>query len=105
MYRSMKKHNRFHLPGGGTMKATPLSSGRESSLPSTDEAELNAISTAQRKGKPLYFVRTDDGVTLDVLLSKTDALKRRDSAIHRTHNGLPRIKVYERVGTNLMRVG
>lgn len=105
MYRSMKKHNRFHLPGGGTIKATPLSSGREGSLASTDEAELNAINTAQRKGKPLYFVRTDDGVTLDVLLSRTAALERRDSAINRTHNGRPRVKVYERIGLNLMQIG
>lgn len=106
MYNSLKRQNRIHGPTRRTISCKPVKSGREESLPSTDEADLNAISNAVRKGQPLYFIRTADGVTLDVMLSKTDALNYRDSTRERIASMRSRIQVYERLGstTPLMRV-
>lgn len=106
MYNSLKRQNRVRIPGGGTISAEALKSGRgESSIASSDEGDLIAISNAMRRGDPLYFVRTADGVTLDVLLSREGALKRRDSIIDRTHNGVARVRVYERYHTALVPIG
>ena len=100
MYQSLKRQNRVRIPGGGTMSAKPIKSGRgESTIAASDEADLIAISNAMRKGQPLYFVRTNDGVTLDVMLSKTDALNYRDSARERISSMRNRIQVFERIGT------
>lgn len=106
MYNSLKKQNRVHGPTRRTISCKPVKSGREESLPSTDESVLNAISNAVRKGQPLYFIRTDDGVTLDVMLSKTDAVNYRDSARERIASMRNRIQVFERLGstTPLMRI-
>lgn len=106
MYNSLKRQNRIHGPTRRTISMKPVSSGRESSIASSDEADLNAISNAMRKGQPLYFIRTDDGVTLDVMLSKTDALNYRESTRERVATMRSRIQVYERLGTTtpLMRV-
>lgn len=100
MYNSLKRQQRVHGPTRRTISAKAIKSGRgESSIASTDEADLLAISTAVRKEQPIYFVRTDDGVTMDVMLSKTDALNYRDSARERISSMRDRIRVYERIGT------
>jgi hypothetical protein len=106
VYNSLKRQNRVRVTGQRrTMSAKPLKSGRdESSIASSDEADLIAISNAMRKGQPLYFIRTADGVTMDVMLSKTDALNYRDSARERIASMRSRIQVYERTGTALNRV-
>jgi hypothetical protein len=102
MFNSLKKQQRVRLPNGGTILAKPVRSGRdEGSIASSEEGELNAISNAMRKGQPLYFVRTADGVTLDVLLTKTGALERRNSDQERARSMRHRVTVYERVGTAL----
>ena len=106
MFNSLKRQQRVRIPGGGTISAKALKSGRsENSIASSDEGDLIAISNAMRRGDPLYFVRTADGVTLDVLLSREGALKRRDSVIDRTYNGVARVHVYERYGTALVSIG
>lgn len=106
MYNSLKRQNRIHGPTRRTISCKPVKSGRDESLASTDEATLNAIANAMRKGQPLYFIRTADGVTLDVMLSKTDAINYRDSARERIASMRNRIQVFERQGTTtpLMRV-
>lgn len=106
MYNSLKRQNRVHGPTRRTISCKPLKSGRDESLPASDEADLNAISNAVRKGQPVYFVRTADGVTMDVMLSKTDALNYRDSARERIASMRNRIQVFERIGstTPLMRI-
>ena len=107
MYHSLKKQQRVRVPGGGTILAKPVKSGRnESSIASSDEGDLLAISNAVRKNQPLYFIRTDDGVTLDVMLSKTDALNYRNSARERISSMRNRIQIFERIGstTPLMRI-
>lgn len=107
MFHSLKRQNCVRIPGGGTMLAKPIKSGRgESTIASSDEGDLIAISNAVRKNQPLYFVRTNDGVTLDVLLNKTDALNYRDSARERISSMRSRIQVFERIGstTPLMRI-
>jgi hypothetical protein len=106
MYNSLKRQNRVHGPTRRTISCKPLKSGRDESLPASDEADLNAISNAVRKGQPIYFVRTADGVTMDVMLSKTDALNYRDSARERIASMRSRIQVFERIGstTPLMRI-
>ena len=106
MYNSLKRQNRVHGPTRRTISCKPLKSGRDESLPASDEADLNAISNAVRKGQPVYFVRTADGVTMDVMLSKTDALNYRDSARERIASMRSRIQVFERIGstTPLMRI-
>jgi hypothetical protein len=95
MYHSLKRQQRVRIPGGGTMLAKPISSGRESPIAASEEADLVAISTAVRKGRSLFFVRTDDGVTLDVALTKQDALAYRESRQNIVH----RVSVYERIGS------
>lgn len=107
MYQSLKKQQRVLGPTRRTISAKPLKSGRgESTIASSDEGDLIAISNAMRKNQPLYFVRTDDGVTLDVMLSKTDALNYRDSARERVSSMRSRIQIFERIGstTPLMRI-
>jgi hypothetical protein len=105
MYQSLKKQKRVHGPTRRTISAAPIKSGRgESTIASSDEGELLAISTAMRKGRPLYFIRTDDGVTLDVLLDKPAAIKRRDAIIDRQQNGPARVRLYERKHTALVPV-
>lgn len=106
MYNSLKGKNLVHVTGQRRcLKFTPVSSGRgESTIASSDEADLIAISNAKRKGQPLYFIRTGDGVTLDVLLDKAVALRTRDVIRERIHNGRPNINAYERVGTVLTRI-
>lgn len=106
MYNSLKRQNRVLGPTRRTISCKPVKSGREESIASSDEATLNAIANAVRKGQPIYFVRTADGVTLDVMLSKTDAIGYRDSARERIASMRSRIQVYERLGatTPLMRV-
>ena len=106
MYNSLKRQNRVHGPTRRTISCKPLKSGRDESLPASDEADLNAISNAVRKGQPVYFVRTADGITMDVMLSKTDALNYRDSARERIASMRSRIQVFERIGstTPLMRI-
>lgn len=105
MYNVLKKQNRVHGPTRRTISAKPLKSGRgESTIAASDEADLIAISNAMRKGQPIYFVRSGDGTTLDVLLDKTIAIRTRDSFRDRIHNGRPNIHAYERVGTALTRI-
>ena len=107
MFHSLKKQQRVHGPTRRTISAKPLKSGRgENTIASSDEGDLIAISNAVRKGQPLYFVRTNDGVTLDVMLSKTDALNYRDSARERISSMRNRIQIFERIGstTPLMRI-
>lgn len=106
MYNVLKKQKRMLGPTRRTISCEPISSGREGTIASSDEGELNAIANAMRKGRPIYFVRTDDGVTLDVMLSKTDALNYRDSARERISSMRNRIQIFERIGstTPLMRV-
>lgn len=101
MYNVLKKQKRMLGPTRRTISCKPISSGRESTIASSDEGELLAISNAMRKGWPLYFVRTADGTTLDVLLDRNAAIRTRDAAVERHQNGRPTIRVYERIGTAL----
>jgi hypothetical protein len=108
MFNSLKRQQRVRIPGGGTMSAKPVKSGRdESSIASSDEGELNAIANAVRKGQPIYFIQSAEGTTLDVTLSKTGALERVNSEQQRARAVRHRVKVFERLGssTALMRVG
>ena len=105
MYNNLKGKNLVRVTGQRRcLKFKPARSGREESLPSTDEGELNAISRAMRHGEPLFFVRSSDGATLDVSLDRNNALKMRDAIRDRIHSNSPRIDVYERHATALMRL-
>jgi hypothetical protein len=105
VYNNLKGKNLVRLTyQRRCLKFKPAKSGREESLPSTDEGELNAITRAVRHGDPLFFIRTGDGVTLDVHLNRTNALQMRDAIRTRFHNGGPRIDVYERHATALIRL-
>jgi hypothetical protein len=103
MFNSLKKQNRMRsLTQRRTINCTPVHSGRgETSIAASEESELNALNNAMRRGQPFYFIRTGDGVTLDVLLDKTIALKTRDNMRERVHNGRPNIQAFERIGTYL----
>ena len=105
MFNSLKKQNRMRGPTRRSIDCTPVRSGRgESTIASSEEADLIAISNAKRRGQPLYFIRTGDGVTLDVVLDKAVALRTRDVTRERIHNGRPSINAYERIGTALTRI-
>ncbi len=105
MYNSLKGKNLVRIPGQRRcLKFKPASSGQESTIASSDEADLIAISNAKRRGQPIYFIRTGDGVTLDVLLDRNDAIRMRDAVRGRVHNGRPNIHAYERIGVALNRL-
>lgn len=105
MYNSIKGKNLIRVNGQRRcLKFVPAKSGRNESLPSTDEGELNAISRAMRHGEPLYFIRSSDGTTLDVSLNKTNALQMRDAIRDRIHSNSPQIDAYERRATALIRM-
>lgn len=105
MYNNLKGKNLVRLSyQRRCLKFKPAKSGREESLPSTDEGELNAISRAVRHGEPLFFIRSSDGTTLDVSLDRNSAIKMRDAIRDRFHHCGPRVDVYERHATALMRL-
>lgn len=105
MFNNLKGKNLVRLPyQRRCLKFKPAKSGRDESLPSTDEGELNAITRAVRHGEPLYFIRTSDGSTLDVSLNQKNALQMRDAVRTRFHNCGPRVDVYERRATALIRL-
>ena len=106
MFNSLKNQQRMHVPGQRrTISCKPVRSGRaDTSIASSDEADLTALANAKRRGQPMYFIRTGDGVTLDVLLDKTVALRTRDVIRDRIHNGSPNINAYERIGGILTRI-
>lgn len=105
MYNSLKGKNLIRVPGQHRcMKFEPVSSGRESTIASSEESELNAIANAKRKGLPLYFIRSSYGTTLDVLLDRPTAIRTRDEMRDRIHNGRPNIQAYEQVGQTLTRL-
>lgn len=105
MYNNLKGKNLVRITGQRRcLKFKPAKSGREESLPSTDEGELNAISRAMRHGEPLFFIRSSDGSTLDVSLDRNNALKMRDAIRDRFHNCGPRVDVYERRATAMQRL-
>ena len=106
MFNSLKKQQRVRVTGQRrTMSCKPVRSGRaETTIAASDEADLNALANAKRRGQPMYFIRTGDGVTLDVLLDKAVALRTRDVIRDRIHNGRPNIHAYERVGGILTRI-
>lgn len=105
MFHSLKGKNYIRISGQRRcMKFVPARSGREESLPSTDEGELAAISRATRHGNPIYLVRSSTGNTLDVLLDKASALRTRDVIRERMHFSGPTIHVYERHNTALVRL-
>jgi hypothetical protein len=106
MFNSLKKQQRVRVSGQRrTMSCKPVRSGRaETTIAASDEGDLIALSNAKRRGQPMYFIRTGDGVTLDVLLDKAVALRTRDVIRERIHNGRPNINAYERVGGILTRI-
>jgi len=105
MFNSLKGKNLVRISGQRRcLKFTPAKSGREESLPSTDEGELNAITRAVRHGEPLYFIRSSDGITLDVVLDRGVAIRQRDEIRERIHSNSPQIDAYERRATALMRL-
>lgn len=105
MFNSLKGKNLVRVNGQRRcLKFKPAKSGREDSLPSTDEGELNAITRAMKYGQPLFFIRSSDGTTLDVVLDKAVALRERDLIRDRIHSNSPRIDAYERRATALMRL-
>jgi hypothetical protein len=106
MFNSLKKQERMFIPGTRqTICCQPIRSGRgETSIASSDEADLIAISNAKRRGQPLYFIRTSDGCTLDVVLDKAVALRTRDVIRDRIHGRPERVNAYERSGTALTRI-
>ena len=106
MFNSLKKQQRVRVTGQRrTMSCKPVRSGRaDTSIAASDEADLIALANAKRRGQPMYFIRTGDGVTLDVLLDKAVALRTRDVIRERIHNGRPNINAYERVGGILTRI-
>lgn len=102
MYNSLKNKNLVKLPfQRRCLKFVPAKSGRDDSLPATDETELNAISMAKRRGSPIYFIRTSDGATLDVLLDRALTIRTRDNIRDRIHSNSPSIDAYERRTTAL----
>lgn len=106
MFHSLKKQQRMHVPGQRrTISCKPIPSGRpDGSMATSEEADLIAISNAMRRRQPIYFIRSGDGVTLDVVLDKTTALRTRDAMRTRSHNGRLDINAYERIGTALVRI-
>lgn len=106
MFNSLKKQQRVRVSGQRrTMSCKPIRSGRaETTIASSDEADLIALSNAKRRGQPMYFIRTNDGVTLDVLLDRAETLRTRDVIRGRIHNGSLNIDAYERVGGILTRI-
>lgn len=105
MYNSLKGKNLVRVGGQRRcLKFVPAQSGRKDSLPSTDEGELNAITRAVKHGEPLFFIRSSDGTTLDVVLDKTVALRERDLIRDRIHSNSPQIDAYERRATALIRL-
>ncbi len=106
MFNSLKKQQRMHVTGQRrTISCKPVRSGRaDTSIAASDEADLTALFNAKHRGQPMYFIRTGDGVTLDVLLDKTVALRTRDVIRERIQNGTPNINAYERIGGILSRI-
>jgi hypothetical protein len=106
MYNSLKKQQRVRMTNQRrTLSCKPIRSGRaDTSIAASDEADLNALANAKRRGQPMYFIRTGDGVTLDVVLDKTTALRTRDECRGRIQNGNPHINAYERIGGILARI-
>ena len=106
MFNSLKKQQRMHVTGQRrTISCKPVRSGRaDTSIAASDEADLIALSNAKRRGQPMYFIRTGDGVTLDVLLDRATTLRTRDVIRNRIHNGRPNVNAYERIGGILTRV-
>ena len=104
MYNSLKKQQRMRIAGHRrTVCCKPLHSGRsDASIASSEEADLIAISTAMRKGRPIYLIRSGDGTTLDVVLDRAMAIRTRDHFRERIHNGRPNIQAYERISTVLV---
>jgi hypothetical protein len=111
MYNSLKGKNLVRITGQRRcLKFKPAKSGREESLPSTDEGELNAISRAMRHGELLFFIRSNDGTTLDVLLDRTSAIRTAEAMNNRmSFFGNPQyvplkphVRAYERRVTALM---
>jgi len=105
MFNSLKGKNLVRLTyQRRCMKFKPAKSGREESLPSTDEGELNAITRAMRHGDPLFFIRTSDGSTLDVVLDRALAIRTRDHFRERINSNFPRVDAYERRATAFVRL-
>jgi len=106
MFQSLKKQQRMFVPGQRrTISCKPIRSGRgETTIAASEDAELNALHNAMKKGMTFYFIRTGDGVTLDVLVDRAAALRVRDNIRDRIHNGRPNIHAYERIGTALNRI-
>lgn len=106
MFNSLKRQNRVRVPGQRrTMSAKPVSSGRgESTIASSDEGDLKAISNAMRFGRPIYFVRSGIGTTLDVCLEANHAIRVRDEMRGRIINGRQDIQAYVRHSTPLIRL-
>jgi hypothetical protein len=101
MYNSLKRQQRMRHPYyRRSVDVTPMVSGRDGPAYSEDN-DLAAIEATVRKGDPLYILRTNDGASLDVLLSKTDAFNRCKTIQHRIGNGGHRVRVFERIGTTL----
>lgn len=102
MFNSLKRKDLVRVVGQRrAFKFTPAKSGR-TELPASDEADLNAISNAKRRGVPIYFLRTNCGSTLDVLLDKPKAIKTRDAV--RDRMGRQDIHLYERQSSAFIRV-
>lgn len=106
VYNNLKGKNLVRITGQRRcLKFKPAKSGREDTLPSTDEAELNEISRAVRFGRPLYFIRSGDGTTLDVVLDRAVAIRMRDAVRERIHHSGPSIHAFERhASTALVRL-
>lgn len=106
MFNSLKRQNRVRVPGQRrTMSAKPISSGRgESTIASSEEGELKAISNAMRFGRPIYLIRSDIGTTLDVCLEAQHAIRVRDEMRGRIINGRQGIQAYVRYSTALVRL-
>lgn len=70
-------------------------------IAATDEGEAVAISRAVKLGLPLYFLSHVNGSTIDVSTDKVKMLKDKEEYIRSTPDGRFKIRLYERIHTQL----
>lgn len=70
-------------------------------IAATDEGEAAAIQRAMKLGLPLYFLNHVNGSTIDVSTDKGKMLQMKQEYISSTPDGRFKIRLYERLHTQL----
>ena len=72
-----------------------------SRTPVSDESEVIAIENAMKHGRPVYFLMHTNGSTIDAGVDQTAFLKAKEEYIRSTPDGRFKIRLYERIATEL----